>query len=97
VVCLEVGGELVGEEARTHLSHALLICLKGSLTGVEVDLVGQELTAPVFKHVGDIFFLLSQLLLPLCHHSLLLANSDRMPIEVLLLLDSGVGTGLSLH
>jgi hypothetical protein len=49
----------------------------------------------MLKHVGDLFFLLLQLLLSLSHHPLPLANNDCACVEILLLLDSGVGTGLS--
>jgi hypothetical protein len=92
---LEIGIELAGEEAHAQISHALLFCLQGGLACIEAVLVGRKLPTPTLKHAGNLFFFLLQLLLPLSHHSLPLADSDRARVEVLLLLDSGVGTGLN--
>jgi hypothetical protein len=48
-----------------------------------------------FKTVVDRFIMGLQVLLLLCLHSLPLADGDYVCIEVLLLLDAGVGKGLS--
>jgi hypothetical protein len=71
-----------------------MLSLHGSLANVKVDSMGREIAALTFEHVGDLFFLLLQPLLPLSRLLLLLGDDGHTPIEVLLQLDISISMGL---
>jgi hypothetical protein len=93
-IFLEGDGELAVEEVYSRLPQAIMLNLHDSLANVKVDSMGHEITTLTFEHVGDLFFLLLQPLLPLSRLLLLLGDDGHTPIEVLLQLDISISMGL---